>query len=104
MGAPTKFRAVGCVITKPLGYESCYVAAILQAGQPIDLTDEDRQYLAAIGEKRAELADQLPLMVASIHEYWHGKSQPPLTRFKVGRNDLCPCGSGKKHKRCCGAN
>ena len=45
MGAPTKFRAVGCVITKPLGYESCYVAAILQAGQPIDLTDEDRWLL-----------------------------------------------------------
>jgi uncharacterized protein len=22
---------------------------------------------------------------------------------KVGRNDPCPCGSGKKHKRCCGA-
>ena len=21
---------------------------------------------------------------------------------KVGRNDPCPCGSGKKHKRCCG--
>lgn len=21
---------------------------------------------------------------------------------KVGRNDLCPCGSGKKYKRCCG--
>ena len=23
---------------------------------------------------------------------------------KVGRNDPCPCGSGKKHKKCCGAN
>lgn len=23
---------------------------------------------------------------------------------KVGRNDLCPCGSGKKYKNCCGAN
>ena len=23
---------------------------------------------------------------------------------KVGRNDLCPCGSGKKFKKCCGAN
>ena len=23
---------------------------------------------------------------------------------KVGRNDLCPCGSGKKYKRCCGAD
>ena len=21
---------------------------------------------------------------------------------KVGRNDLCPCGSGKKYKSCCG--
>ncbi|TCP66614.1 UPF0149 family protein [Sphingomonas sp. PP-CE-1G-424] len=24
------------------------------------------------------------------------------TASKVGRNDPCPCGSGKKHKRCCG--
>ncbi|MCQ2352287.1 MAG: preprotein translocase subunit SecA [Victivallaceae bacterium] len=23
---------------------------------------------------------------------------------KVGRNDLCPCGSGKKYKKCCGKN
>ena len=23
---------------------------------------------------------------------------------KVGRNDPCPCGSGKKYKACCGAN
>jgi hypothetical protein len=25
------------------------------------------------------------------------------TSPKVGRNDPCPCGSGKKHKKCCGA-
>lgn len=23
---------------------------------------------------------------------------------KIGRNEPCPCGSGKKYKRCCGAN
>ncbi len=23
---------------------------------------------------------------------------------KIGRNDPCPCGSGKKHKKCCAAN
>lgn len=23
---------------------------------------------------------------------------------KIGRNDSCPCGSGKKYKKCCGAN
>ena len=28
---------------------------------------------------------------------------PPLLRTtKVGRNDPCPCGSGKKYKKCCG--
>lgn len=26
------------------------------------------------------------------------------TTQKIGRNDLCPCGSGKKYKKCCGAN
>lgn len=28
-------------------------------------------------------------------------TQRQLARKKVGRNDLCPCGSGKKFKRCC---
>ena len=23
---------------------------------------------------------------------------------KIGRNDPCPCGSGKKYKQCCGKN
>jgi preprotein translocase subunit SecA len=26
------------------------------------------------------------------------------TGAKIGRNDLCPCGSGKKYKKCCGRN
>ena len=26
------------------------------------------------------------------------------TSKKIGRNDPCPCGSGKKYKKCCGAN
>ncbi|MBQ5878422.1 MAG: SEC-C domain-containing protein, partial [Treponema sp.] len=26
------------------------------------------------------------------------------TTPKVGRNDPCPCGSGKKYKQCCGKN
>lgn len=30
--------------------------------------------------------------------------ETPIVRDqpKVGRNDLCPCGSGKKYKKCCG--
>ena len=26
----------------------------------------------------------------------------PIRSEKVGRNDPCPCGSGKKYKKCCG--
>jgi len=34
-----------------------------------------------------------------------GKPQPVVKKDKkVGRNDPCPCGSGKKYKKCCGAN
>ncbi|WP_164651119.1 YchJ family metal-binding protein [Vibrio astriarenae] len=29
-------------------------------------------------------------------------AEKPATSDKVGRNDPCPCGSGKKHKKCCG--
>jgi uncharacterized protein YecA (UPF0149 family) len=51
--------------------------------------------------------------VASLHVYWdHGRKAAaerlsqravPLRRAapKVGRNDPCPCGSGKKSKKCC---
>lgn len=31
-----------------------------------------------------------------------GKTQQPIRVNKVGRNDSCPCGSGKKFKKCCG--
>ncbi len=32
------------------------------------------------------------------------KKQPVVKKEKVGRNDPCPCGSGKKYKKCCGLN
>ncbi|MDD5088665.1 MAG: SEC-C metal-binding domain-containing protein, partial [bacterium] len=32
-----------------------------------------------------------------------GKRQPVRVAPQVGRNDPCPCGSGKKYKKCCGA-
>ena len=30
------------------------------------------------------------------------KSTPKKAQAKIGRNDPCPCGSGKKYKQCCG--
>jgi preprotein translocase subunit SecA len=32
------------------------------------------------------------------------RPEPIRTGVKVGRNQPCPCGSGKKYKQCCGKN
>lgn len=34
--------------------------------------------------------------------YLDGEVFPPPAAVKTGRNEACPCGSGKKFKRCCG--
>ncbi len=33
---------------------------------------------------------------------WEDEDQEPAAAPKPGRNDPCPCGSGKKYKKCCG--
>jgi uncharacterized protein len=54
----------------------------------------------------------VPDSLVAIHGYWlehrtnpaGGLTSTPVRREqKVGRNDPCPCGSGKKYKKCCGA-
>jgi preprotein translocase subunit SecA len=37
-------------------------------------------------------------------ESGEGKLEPIRKTVRVGRNDPCPCGSGKKYKHCCGKN
>ena len=39
---------------------------------------------------------------AAAAEEARAKAKPVRTGPKVGRNDPCPCGSGKKYKQCCG--
>jgi len=47
------------------------------------------------GAPQAEQAQQQPAQRP-------GKKVPIVVGHKVGRNDPCPCGSGKKYKKCCG--
>lgn len=59
-------------------------------------------------EKAAELSAFLVRLLlqsdASSHMKYEDnlEEEKPKTVTKVGRNDPCPCGSGKKYKRCCG--
>ena len=49
-------------------------------------------------ERAANMLAQLEADVYEKKENARGRS----ISDKVGRNDPCPCGSGKKYKRCCG--
>lgn len=39
-----------------------------------------------------------------IREQEYGQVKTVVKGKEPGRNDPCPCGSGKKYKKCCGAN
>jgi len=53
--------------------------------------------------------EELPRKKARVMQFSHGDGQGKIETVrregkKVGRNDPCPCGSGKKYKKCCGRN
>jgi len=56
---------------------------------------------------RMQLVEMLPGAATWIHGFWlarrSGWTLPRRHPGKVGRNDPCPCGSGKKYKQCCGS-
>ena len=41
---------------------------------------------------------------AAAGEEAEPEKKKPAVSHKVGRNEPCPCGSGKKYKQCCGKN
>lgn len=54
-----------------------------------------------------EAPDLIPIWVQLLHEWRLENDQhrpATVTSGKTGRNDPCPCGSGKKYKKCCGMN
>lgn len=59
---------------------------------------------AQIDELTLAAPDIIPGCVESLAVRRFGPSALVSPRLKVGRNDPCPCGSGKKYKKCCGAS
>lgn len=73
------------------------------------LPDEERRVIKAAEWQQLVQSsqDRLGDAIAKIHAYWDVVRSPPATvrrgTPKTGRNDPCPCDSGKKWKQCCGA-
>ena len=77
--------------------------------RPIKLwgTEEGWRKIDAMGDADQERErDAIPHSVRALHMYWLRRRElqsMPIRRAvpKIGRNDPCPCGSGKKYKHCC---
>jgi preprotein translocase subunit SecA len=58
----------------------------------------------ATQEETAQLeeAQQQPMFLSHSESTGGSRPQPARKTAKIGRNQPCPCGSGKKYKKCCG--
>ena len=62
-----------------------------------------RLYFTVITPRQPLERKQVATPVTASHGEQTAK-RPVRADKKVGRNDPCPCGSGKKYKNCCGAD
>jgi uncharacterized protein len=61
---------------------------------------ESEAYLSEIPHE--QWVDGIEPAVLAAHGYWKKRRATPTRRAaRVSRNDPCPCGSGKKFKKCC---
>ena len=63
--------------------------------------DHKKEYSAeAIKSLKRESLIKIPENMIALRYYY--QKNPPVKKDKIGRNEPCPCGSGKKYKKCCG--
>lgn len=68
-----------------------------------NIQEDTLKYLFHIEiNKLPPLKKELEVEKLSTNKEEGTKSEPIVKKNKVGRNDPCPCGSGKKYKKCCG--
>ena len=65
---------------------------------------EKEEAAPSVGGARAAAQPNMPKEAPSAQSVSSDAKPEPVRREtpKIGRNDLCPCGSGKKYKNCCG--
>ncbi|MFV2030637.1 UPF0149 family protein [Neisseria sp. S1] len=71
-----------------------------------DEDEEGRTVLSLSDKELTALESEVPHTLLDIYGYWQAVINKPKTvrreGEKIGRNDACPCDSGKKYKACCG--
>ena len=73
-------------------------------GQMIEHIQEDIvRYIYRVNIVTTAQAEDRLAQATTSHGEDAGPREPVRNKATVGRNDACPCGSGKKYKKCCGA-
>ena len=73
-------------------------------GQMIEHIQEDIvRYIYRVNIVTTAQAEDRLSQATTSHGDDAGPKEPVRNKATVGRNDACPCGSGKKYKKCCGA-
>jgi hypothetical protein len=75
---------------------------VLKGNSPNEVFDRDN-YLRILPQV-AEGAEEMNKMDKKPHRGTPPLATPYKDPSKIGYNDPCPCGSGKKYKKCCGNN
>lgn len=65
-----------------------------------NMLDAKADYLYTLPQWDAILTEEKRAEITKAFK----KSKTVVKEVRIGRNDPCPCGSGKKYKKCCGAN
>jgi hypothetical protein len=68
---------------------------------PIDDVAKATSWWARFGRSASRRVEELAAMAGGDVDD-RRPMEPYRAPIKVGRNEPCPCGSGKKHKKCCG--
>ncbi|RBP44169.1 preprotein translocase subunit SecA [Garciella nitratireducens] len=67
------------------------------------IQEDTLKYLFHVEVKKVpQLKEQIEVDQLSTNKGNENKKAPIVKKDKIGRNDPCPCGSGKKYKKCCG--
>jgi SEC-C motif len=66
-----------------------------------EVTHEDLPVWEKVIQVERQRQQERHIAFAHLSRRIQQKKQEPLTNNKIGRNEPCPCGSGKKYKHCC---
>jgi uncharacterized protein len=105
--APPRDKEAASILDSAL---QCIVCVTEDDTEPLTVSafenDDGQESVPSMSDKRLNDFSDALWAVYDLHALWRSigpRVETVHSGPKVGRNDSCPCGSGKKYKKCCGA-